>query len=58
MKKAVDEEIIIDRYAVNGLSKTKSGVWGSPTKATKEKGKDIYRRIVNEFSAYIKDKSS
>jgi creatinine amidohydrolase len=58
LKKAVDEEIIVDKYAVNGLSKTKSGVWGSPTRATKEKGKYIYQHIVNEFSAYIRKNSS
>ncbi len=58
LKKAVDEEIIVDQYAINGLSKTKSGVWGLPTKAAKEKGKYIYQRIVNEFSVYIRNKSS
>jgi len=53
MSKAVDEKIEENDYAVRGLKKTKSGVFGSPTKATKEKGKAILERIIEEFTGLI-----
>jgi creatinine amidohydrolase/Fe(II)-dependent formamide hydrolase-like protein len=53
MSKAVDEKIEENDYAVRGLKKTKSGVFGSPTKATKEKGKAILERIIEEFAGLI-----
>jgi creatinine amidohydrolase len=56
MAKAVDEKIMEDDYAVRGLKKTESGVFGSPTKATKEKGEAIFKRIIEEFTAVIERK--
>jgi creatinine amidohydrolase len=53
MKKANDEKIIFEDYAVSGLRKTQSGVFGSPTKATQEKGKLIFNRIIKEFTEVI-----
>ncbi len=53
MAKAVDEEIIEEKYAVQGLKKTKSGVFGAPTKASRVKGEKIFRRIVEEFREVI-----
>jgi creatinine amidohydrolase len=53
MTKANDEKIIFEDYAVSGLRKTQSGVFGSPTKATKEKGKLIFNRIIKEFTEVI-----
>jgi creatinine amidohydrolase len=49
MGKAVDEEIVIE----GGLKKTKSGVFGTPTKATKEKGRLLLDRIVKELRAKL-----
>lgn len=50
MEKAVDEdvEIVEDR-----LVPTKSGVFGHPTRATTEKGKLLFERIVGELSKAI-----
>ena len=53
MAKAVDEEILEEKYAVQGLRKTKSGVFGSPTKASREKGEKIFQRIIEEFAGVI-----
>jgi creatinine amidohydrolase len=57
MTKAVDEEIAEDAYAVRGLRKTQSGVFGYPTRATKEKGKRIFERIIREFVEVIERNS-
>lgn len=54
IEKAVDEEFEIENYALKDLPRTESGVWGSPTKATEEKGRRIFERIVREFSRVIK----
>jgi creatinine amidohydrolase len=56
MSRAVDEKIEENDYAVRGLKKTESGVFGSPTKATKEKGKAIFERIIGEFAGVIEGK--
>ncbi len=54
MNKAVDEKIEFKKFSVKGsLKKTKSGVFGSPTKATKEKGKKLFERIVEELAEFI-----
>lgn len=53
MAKAVDENITEEKYAVQGLRKTKSGVFGAPTKASREKGEKIFHRIVEEFAGVI-----
>jgi creatinine amidohydrolase len=53
MGKAVDEEIEEEKYAVGGLIKTKSGVFGFPTRAEEGKGKAIFERIVEEFAGVI-----
>ncbi len=57
MEKAVDEEIVTERFAIKGgLKKTKSGVFGSPTKATKDKGERIFERITEELKEFILSK--
>lgn len=54
MRKAVDEKIEFEKFSVKGsLKKTKSGVFGSPTKATKEKAKKLFERIVAELAEFI-----
>lgn len=53
MARAVDEEIVEEKYAVQGLKKTESGVFGSPTKASREKGEKLFQRIVEEFAGVI-----
>ncbi|MDI6655793.1 MAG: creatininase family protein [Candidatus Hydrothermarchaeota archaeon] len=54
MRKAVDEKIEFEKFSVRGsLKKTKSGVFGSPTRATKEKGKKLFGRIVKELAEFI-----
>ncbi len=54
MEKAIDEEVKFNKYAVGGsLVKTKSGVFGHPTKATREKGEKIFKRIISEFKDFI-----
>ncbi|MEE8168316.1 MAG: creatininase family protein [Candidatus Hydrothermarchaeales archaeon] len=53
MEKAVDEEIEIRDYRLDALKKTESGVWGCPTKATREKGKRIFEKIAEDFSGFI-----
>lgn len=58
MSRAVDEEIVEDKYAVRGLKKTKSGVFGYPTKASKEKGKALFKRILEEFEGVLKKEES
>jgi creatinine amidohydrolase len=50
MEHAVDTEVEIKD---GQLVPTKSGVFGHPTKATKEKGKLIFKRIVAELSKAI-----
>jgi len=58
MEKAVDENIRTEKYSIKeGLKRTSSGVFGSPTKATKEKGKAIFERIIKEFVEVINEKS-
>ncbi len=56
MGKAVDEKIEMAKYEVGGLKKTKSGVWGSPTKATKEKGRRLLERIVDNFVEFVESR--
>ncbi len=58
MEKAVDEEIEHLTYDVRGITKTKSGVWGYPTRASPAKGKAIFDRIVIEFADFIKSAKS
>jgi len=54
MDKAVDEKIKFHKFTVKGsLVKTKSGVFGYPTKATKEKGEKIFERIITEFKEFV-----
>jgi creatinine amidohydrolase len=56
MEEAVDEDPVFRRYLVTGgLEKTESGVFGHPTKATAEKGKQIFERIIKEFKAVIEE---
>ncbi|MBU2560143.1 creatininase family protein [archaeon] len=50
MEEAVDEEVELKD---DQLVPTKSGVFGHPTKATKEKGKLLFERIVGELSKAI-----
>ncbi len=56
MDKAVDEEIETLEHEINTLKKTKSGVWGSPTKATAEKGRLVFERMVDSFSEFISNR--
>ncbi len=51
--KIVDEEYEIPKYLV-GETLTESGVFGKPSKASKEKGEKIFKRIVEEFEKVIK----
>jgi creatinine amidohydrolase len=53
MARAVDEEIRVEKYAVQGLRKTESGVFGAPTRASREKGEKIFQRIIEEFTGVI-----
>ncbi|RMF91016.1 MAG: creatininase family protein [Methanobacteriota archaeon] len=55
MSKAVDEKIELEEFSMTASVKlTESGVWGTPTKATKEKGKLLFERIVASFEKAIK----
>lgn len=54
VEKIVDEEIKRKRFSVKGLSKTKSGVFGYPSKADKNKGKILFERIIKTFEEFIK----
>jgi creatinine amidohydrolase len=55
MSKAVDEEIEFDEFSMTASVKmTKSGVWGCPSKATAEKGKALFNRIIETFEPAIK----
>ncbi len=55
MTLAVDEEIVFDEFSMTSSVKlTESGVWGSPTKATAEKGKALFNRIIETFMPAIK----
>jgi creatinine amidohydrolase len=50
MSQAVDEEIVFDEFSMTKSVKiTKSGVWGSATKATSKKGELFFNRIVDTF---------
>ncbi len=54
MEKAVDEEVETEDFLITGgLKKTESGVFGSPTKASEEKGRLIFERIVKGLSKCI-----
>jgi creatinine amidohydrolase len=54
MSKAVDEDIEFDEFSITASVKmTKSGVWGCPSKATAEKGKALFNRIVETFEPAI-----
>ena len=54
MEKAVDEEVKFKKFSVReSLVKTKSGVFGYPSKATMEKGRKIFERIVSELKEFI-----
>ena len=52
--KVVDEEFTKPKYLVSSLEKTDSGVFGKPSKASIEKGKKIFERMVSEFERVIK----
>ncbi|MFQ6136389.1 MAG: creatininase family protein [Candidatus Hydrothermarchaeales archaeon] len=57
MDKAVDEKIVSRKFAIKGgIEKTDSGVFGSPTKATREKGEKLFERITDELTAFILSK--
>ncbi len=57
MEKAVDEKIVTEKYAIKrGLKTTKSGVFGSPTKATGSKGERIFERITEKLKEFILSK--
>ncbi|GBE18743.1 creatinine amidohydrolase [archaeon BMS3Abin16] len=52
MTHAVDEEIVFDEFSMTSSVKiTKSGVWGTPSKASAEKGRALFNRILESFSA-------
>ncbi len=54
MTKAVDEEIeTIEFSMTSSVKPTKSGVWGSPTKATREKGEKLFKQIISTFEKAI-----
>jgi len=38
-----------------GLQKSKTGIYGDPTKATKETGKQIMQAIINNYQKFIKE---
>lgn len=50
MERAVDEEI---SFEGDRLRKTKSGVFGSPTLATGEKGRRLFERIISELCRWL-----
>jgi creatinine amidohydrolase len=55
MSRAVDEEIeLLDFSTTASVTLTKSGVWGSATKATVDKGRKLFSRIVEIFEQAIK----
>lgn len=57
MEKAVDEKVVMGKFAIKrNLKKTKSGVFGSPTKATKVKGERIFGKITEELKEFILSK--
>jgi creatinine amidohydrolase len=50
MLKAVDEEIEFEAFSLTSSVKlTKSGVWGSATKATADKGRKLFSKIIETF---------
>ncbi len=54
MEKAVDENIEFEKFSMtSSVKRTESGVWGSPTKATKDKGRRLFDRIVETFEPAI-----
>ncbi len=54
MENAVDEEPIFEKYSLKTLRPTDSGVFGYATKASKEKGKKMFERIIEEFENFIR----
>ncbi len=56
MRKAVDEKIDVAKYEIGGLRKTRSGVWGSPTKASRDKGQLLLERIVDSFAEFMESR--
>jgi len=55
MTKAVDAEIEFDEFSMTRSVKlTESGVWGTPSKATAEKGKELFNRIIETFEPAIR----
>ena len=51
---AVDEKVEFHKYTLNqGLKKTDSGVWGTPSKATKEKGELFFNAVIEEFAGFL-----
>ncbi|GBE57059.1 MAG TPA: creatininase family protein [Euryarchaeota archaeon] len=55
LARAVDEEIVFDEFSMTSSVKlTESGVWGSPSKASAEKGKRLFNRIIETFMPAIK----
>ena len=64
MKKATSQDKIIisskfyfDKvfWSTWGLQKSKTGIYGDPTKATKETGKKIMQAIINNYQKFIKE---
>jgi len=49
MKKAVDEKIARNKFSIQSVELTKSGVFGKPSKASKEKGGKIFEKVLGEF---------
>jgi creatinine amidohydrolase len=50
MSKAVDENIEFEGFSMAASVKlTRSGVWGSATKATADKGRKLFSRIIETF---------
>lgn len=57
MRRAVDEKIEFRKFSIStSLKKTESGVFGSPTRATREKGRKLFEKIVEELAEFINEK--
>ncbi len=55
MEKAVDEEPTFEKYSLkSNIKPSKSGVFGYATKASREKGRRIFERIIDEFEQFIR----
>jgi creatinine amidohydrolase len=54
MSKAVDEDIEFEEFSMTSSVKlNKSGVWGQATKATAEKGEELFKRVIETFEKAI-----